>query len=312
MPRCSCMWMMSITILASCLVMTGAAYALTISSPYKMGSLMIFPLIDTTGDRDTFISISNSHYSHVSVTCWYRSTNDDNAGFSFELETYDTAFFSAKTGDGTITATSFDDFLGELKCWAVSFSGEQQISWNYLQGNAQIVDLESSWGYNSWNFAANKPRGKPVGKAGMLRLSGLNGGYDAMPKYLFFTVPSGLEDAEVTLILGKQDFRQDRETFYSKANFSYSRGRTSGHHCVEIWSQMTINPALLGNFKVQGIGSKVCDLQFHLAPGTTQYAPLLGVIEARKKQSLFGIMPIGLGADGSGFIRWDSAELSPE
>jgi hypothetical protein len=133
-----------------------------------------------------------------------------------------------------------------------------------------------------------------------------------MPKYLSFNLPTTVTGAEVTLIAGKQDLRQDRDQTYSKAKFYYSKGSTSGTQCLENWVQTAIGKAVLGSFKVQGIASTVCDRLYNKPYGTTQNAPLLGVIEARRNTAVYGIMPTGSGADPTGYILWDAEGTVPE
>jgi hypothetical protein len=291
------------------------SFALSVCSPYKSGSLLIFPLIDVSGDTDTVISITNEYFYGVNVTCRYRSTEDEVAGVTFLIEPRETVWFSAKTGDGSVPAPLALGEKGELKCWAVSASGDKQISWNYLEGFAEIIDSGPdglSWGYSSWNFAADRPRGQSVGSGGEIRLSGLPGEYDAMPRYLSFNVSKTLTTAKPTLIVGKQDLKQDRDNTYSKAKFNYSKGNTSGTKCIENMVQATIPARNLSSFKVQGIASTVCDNEFEKPFGTTQNAPLLGVLEARRGKAVFGIMPVGVGSDGSGYILWDVDPSTPE
>jgi hypothetical protein len=288
------------------------SFAVSVGSPYKSGSLLIFPLIDTSGDTDTVISISNDFYYGVDIACRYRSISDEVAGVNFFIEGRETAWFSMKTGEGSIPAQSVPGEKGELKCWAVDALGSEQISWNYLQGFAQIIADDSGWGYSSWNFAADQLRGHSVAPPGEIRLSGAKGEYDAMPKYLSFNIPKTLDEAKPTLILGRQDLRQDRNNNYSKAKFNYTRLSTSGTECIENMVQTTIPLRVLGSFKVQGIASTVCDKQFKKPSGTTQNAPLLGVLEAHRGKSVFGIMPVGVGFDGSGYILWDAGDSTPE
>ena len=283
-------------------------FALTVGSPYKPGSVMIFPLIDGSPGADTVIAITNGFSQGVDVACRYRTVSDELGGGSFFISRYDTAWFRVTSGKGSVSMPVSIAEKGELKCWAVSPGGDAQISWNYLQGIAQVSNSAGVWGYSSWNFATEKKRGESVGKAGIIKLSGLPNEYDAMPSYLQFIVPGTVTDAIITLALGKEDLTQDRQKIYSKAKFYYSRGgtSTSGQQCIENWLQTSIPRSSLGSFKVQGIASTVCDNQFGQPGGTTQNSPLLGVLEAHMNQAVFGIMPIGVGINGSGYILWDA------
>jgi hypothetical protein len=55
-------------------------FALTAGSPYKPGSVMIFPLIDGSKGADTVIAITNGFYQGVDVACRYRTVTDDVGG----------------------------------------------------------------------------------------------------------------------------------------------------------------------------------------------------------------------------------------
>jgi hypothetical protein len=296
------------------LALSSGTMAAPVGSPNKSGSLLIFPLIDISGDRDTEISITNSHYYGVEVACRYRSSSDELSGANFHIRGRETVWFSAATGDGSVLSPLITGAIGELSCWAVDAAGAEQISWNYLQGYAEIFDLAGvDWGYSSWNFAADQTRGKPVGDGGEIMLSGMPGEYDAMPRYLSFNISKSTTEAKVALSTGKQDFRQEHNRSYSKAKFEYTRIITSSTDCIEDMVQTTLRPNVIGSFRVQGIASTVCDKQFKKPYGTTQNAPLLGVLEARRNSAVFGIMPVGVGSDGSGYIFWDTdVEPVPE
>jgi len=285
-------------------------FALTVGSPYKPGSVLIFPLIDGSSGADTVIAITNGFSQGVDVACRYRTVSDELGGGSFFIGRNATAWFSVRSGKGSVSIPVYIADKGELKCWAVSPGGDAQISWNYLQGIAQVSNSGGVWGYSSWNFATEKKRGESVGKAGTIKLSGLPNEYDAMPSYLQFIVPGTVTDAIITLALGKQDLTQDGQNIYSKAKFYYSRGgtSTSGQQCIENWLQTSIPRSSIGGFKVQGIASTICDTQFGQDPGTTQNSPLLAVLEAHMNQAVFGIMPIGVGINGSGYILWDAED----
>jgi hypothetical protein len=293
--------------------MPASSHALSVGSPYKMGSLLVFPLVDGSEGADTEVTITNASSSGVNVACMSRSVWDEPTGTVFFMRPRETVWFSAQTGEGSVGAPLSPGEKGEMKCWAVSPSGNAQISWNYLQGFAQITDSQGrGWGYSSWNFAADQPRGASVGQPGVIRLSGLPGEYDAMPKYLSFNIPTGATQTKITLVLGKQDFRQDNSSVYSKAKFTYSRNGTSSTQCIRNWVQTTLPKSAVGGAKAQGIASTVCDTQFFKPFGTTQNSPLLGVLEVRKKQGVFGITPVGSGADGSGYILWDADYLEQQ
>lgn len=285
--------------------------ALTVGNTSKNGSLLVFPLVDGTVGTDTVIYLTNVYYYEVMVACYYRSSSDEVSGGIIKLPADDMIWFSLTKG---VSSPISIDGKGEMKCWAVDPSGSQQISWNYLQGFAQITDGGSSWGYPSWNFAANQVRGQPVGEAGRIELSGLAGAYDAMPGSLSFSVPGAVTVATQALVLGKDDLRQDRENIYSKAKFRFklNKGTTSGTQCIKDQLHTSIDKRMMRNIKVQGIASTVCDKEFGIPARTTQNSPLIGVIKVRLNSYVFAIMPNGVGADGSGYILWDADDSGVE
>jgi hypothetical protein len=292
------------------LTLPASSFALSVGHPCKMGSVLIFPLVDGSEGTDTEVTITNTYSFGVNVACFSRSVPGKLAGNVFFIGSRKTVWFRVQSGEGSILAPLSPGDKGELKCWAVNSSGTAQISWNYLQGFAEITDSTGrTWGYNSWNFAADQPRGASVGQAGLIKLSGSPGEYDAMPKYLSFNIPNGVTETKVTLVLGKEDFRQDGENAYSKAKFTYNPGATSSTQCIRDWVQTTIRRSMVGSATVQGIASTVCDTEFHKPAGTTQNSPLLAVLEVHKKKGVFGIMPIGVGSDGTGYILWDANDF---
>ena len=301
-------------ILLGLLAVPASGFALTVGNPSKNGSLLVFPLVDVTGGNDAVIAITNTFYATVNLACYYHSHSGDVAGAIFAIDATKTAWFSLKTGVGSMQSPLYITGMGDMKCWAVNEAGSQQISWNYLQGFAEIANSAGTWGYTSWNFAANKARGEPVGEPGVIKLSGLPDEYDAMPKMLQFTVPGTVSQATLTLVLGKEDVTQDREKIYSKATFRYAAWGSTGTKCIDHQVQTGISSAMLGSFRVQGIASTVCDTEFKIPKKTTQNSPLLGVLQGRSKisGSSYGIMPSGSGADGSGYILWEPDFEVPE
>jgi len=291
--------------LLALLALPTGAYALSVGNPSKSGSVIIFPLVDLTADNDTVISISQEMYYDVNVFCQYRTESDEVGGSVFTIGPRETVWFSLKTGDGSIPAPFTLSERGEVKCWAVNDAGSEQISWNYLQGYAEIFNAVGYWAYSSWNFAADQPRGASVGEPGEIRLTGLPGGYDAMPKYLRFSVSGKVTEATVSLVLGKQDMRQDHDNNYSKAKFSYTKYGTTSTYCLKDLGQTSIRKSVLGAFRVQGVASTVCDVQFGLPAKTTKNSPLLGVLQIKRNGSHSAVLPVGMGADGSGYILWD-------
>jgi hypothetical protein len=214
---------------AAVAVMSGSAFAV---SPYgntnQKGSLLIFPLIDITGTRDTLIRITNDYSRSVSLKCFYQTTDPSNYrkkyrnDFTFDLtktqpghwwarsgsSTGDTNLpqrvraFSPLTAAGPAGADGTVGYIkanrGELKCWAVDEERGTQVSHNHLVGSATVLDDESgqAFEYNAFSFQAlpiNGIPGTPVSTPGRLVLNGTVGNYDQVPKAALgnFTPVSG-------------------------------------------------------------------------------------------------------------------------
>jgi len=151
----------------------------------KEGSLLVWPLIQTNGDNETYIVITNSTAGSkisddtdmmVNIKCYWeaRAFPYDHSGdycplndMIFQLSLKNPLIFKASDGtnlDGVGFVPGIGkDMKGMLKCWAVSPSDINQISWNHLSGYAIIVEpdsqdpppLTSAWKYSAWRFAAN-------------------------------------------------------------------------------------------------------------------------------------------------------------
>jgi hypothetical protein len=223
----------------------------------KKGSLLIFPkIITSTFGVDTIITIGNDYPAAVSVKCYWMDIDQKSWDFVFSLTANQPAWFSAKTGQGSIDVAGFgEEKEGELKCWAIKVlpdpnnpggTIENQIAWNDLYGTALTIfaisspPIATSWEYNAYAFAArNIARGLPVGDPGTLLLNGsfVDPGYDACPAYLIFNFfaqddrfPTGsgglgnglgfpVGSTDLALVPCKQDFRQDSGPICSKVKF---------------------------------------------------------------------------------------------
>jgi hypothetical protein len=160
----------------------------------QKGSLLVFPLIDTSEGRDTLIMLSNDNTKPIWVKCYYgeytgyyytKPTKD----FEFKVTKNHPFYWYASSGEGSVKLPSFpDDYTGtgELKCWATTKGGADQIKWNHLSGVAKVVDggVGQSWEYSAYGFycrgtANNQPCG-PV--AGRIDLNGSV--YDKCPRYI--------------------------------------------------------------------------------------------------------------------------------
>ena len=148
----------------------------------KEGSLLIWPLIDTTNDNETYIVITNSTGGGnetqdrlVNIKCFwevreypYVEGAGDYCPLSdaiFYLSRNNPLIFRASDGnslDGIgLVPPIGKDMKGMLKCWAVSPNDTNQIAWNHLSGYGIVLrpgDAEpkkSALKYSAWRFAAN-------------------------------------------------------------------------------------------------------------------------------------------------------------
>lgn len=206
------------------------------------------------------------------------------------------------TGPGPNLITSHPKFndlalrtVGELKCWAVN-GGNRQIRHNFLSGNAVVIDHRdgTASGYNSWNFRANTVAdGAGVGTAGTLLLNGAQ--YDTCPIRLSGAFsPTHSRDGIVLASNGRgrhkgpffsrpeifisgctQDFRQDRDFYFTKLAFdvydSLENNHDGAYHCTNSWTGVALDEidnlfeifsretvGKVGRFEVVGIPSVEC------------------------------------------------------
>lgn len=157
----------------------------------KEGSLLVWPLIQTNGGNETYIVITNSNAGGnssseeewdelVNLKCYWETREVDANGNAEGNVCYlDNAVFPLsinnplifRASDGLNLANDEDlgvpgigpEKKGILKCWVVSNSVTNQISWNHLSGYAIIVHPEpgpktSAFKYPAWRFAANVVR----------------------------------------------------------------------------------------------------------------------------------------------------------
>jgi hypothetical protein len=235
---------------------TSAYAAQNVANTSQKGSLLVFPLIDVSGDNNTVIRLANDANVQVDVKCYYVNGTKFRRDFLFKLTKKQAISFDARSGSSDVLGNlppfptdigafpnitvppgivrPADPFRGELICFAVNPAGSTQISHNHLSGTATVgndalpVDqvLLSSFEYNSWNFTARAvARGAQVGAVpGRLDLTGVAGAYDACPAYnivhLSPTIGPFLEtqfiDQRIGVSLCAQDLRQDYIPHYTK------------------------------------------------------------------------------------------------
>lgn len=331
-----------------------AMAASNVANVTQQGSVLIFPKIDVSGDKDTLVSISNGNSLPVYIKCYWVDSAQEWHDFMFELTAYQPIKFSAKYGLSLeapipITVPPFPAELGELKCWAVNNTGDQQIRWNFLTGSAKVVDYgySNAYEYNAWSFAARNPggaTGSVVGAGGNILLNGVD--YDACPKYFLGNfVSSGagygfFKDTDLTVVPCKEDVRQLRTPTYTKVKFDiwnenevYYSGATQ---CIKCWfdgylskisSKFTYKSlhTAAARFRAYGVtDDALCRTKLNDKTLTTVATPLIGLLVEHLDFG-FGVnaaeAPIvattastgfGSGTDSTGFIKWDPLALPEE
>jgi hypothetical protein len=270
-----------IIFLAAVLFVLGWAvstFAVTADTTHK-GSLLIYPKIDVSeyqrGFTDTYIFLSNDGPSAVDVKCyWVRGDNQDFTDFQFSLSKYQEYDFSATFGGFNYTVQvppwPFEAYRkGFLACFAVANNGATAANWNYLYGNAWVVDFcnNTAYSYPAWSFrvvsgatgsaptALTLPVPAPIGgstDAGLsLPLDGVT--YTSCPAQLAFNFPleggmlgspfKGVND--LTLLPCKQDLRQDHNITKTKLQFdiwnTFETKFTNAWACSNCWWDLFLN-----------------------------------------------------------------------
>lgn len=309
----------------------------------QQGSVLIYPKVDASVGRDTFIFISNNDDEEVYVKCYWVDAAQQVRDTLFKLTGNQPIVFNAETGKGfnpldpLVTISPFKPPLGpvgELKCWASNSEGDEQINYNHLTGSAKVIDYRRgfSYEYNAWIFRALVgAEGASVGVPGVILLNGAE--YEACPGFLkanFLAAGAVLNtapaiqvlDNDVTLVPCYQDLRQDRLPTYTKAEFYVWNENESffsgAYQCMKCWFEGFLSRQLtqgkeiftydyLGTtaarFMVTGVKSTVC------LPVASQMAtPLVGVVTEflRFGNRVVTSASTGFGHEaGPGTILWD-------
>ena len=322
-------------IAAAIALSAGPAFAL-VGNGTKQGSLLIFPSVTVESGKDTAIEISNDQFSPVHVQCFYVNEWKGRAYFDFDLSSKATASWtvgtrvadgeniapavfpnyagkSANAGFWTPVGTSGD--RGELICFAVDASDQNQISFNHLSGTATILDTVNHFAmrYNSYDFAAlrsaliGEADNIVVGTPGTLILDGNGPGtYDACPVYNTTSfMPNGATlgdlhtfDNTLSVVSCNQDLRQDFNLHITKLKFdvwnSHQASFGGAFACVDSVASLDLQngtPGLVnGNnfevstlrfadaqYRVQGVASTQCQGSNGLQ---SENVPLLGIATA--------------------------------
>lgn len=323
--------MVALIMAFSIAILSSVCPAQTVTDTTKLGSLLIWPKIVTASTSganvDTLVMFHNSSTSAIDVKCYWESKRTtyapypnwayadcDTPDFQFRLTGNQPAVFSAKTGEhlfGAIIPKSppiapfGSDEIGLLKCWAVDAGAEHQISWNFLKGEAIIVDYinGSAWEYNAYRFAATPSQRAYVGTTpGKLALNGTTD-YDACPSYILFDFLAQSENvsSDLTLVPCAQNLKQEGTSTITKATFTIWNENevkyTGAHQCMHCFLEWPLDsfkiPQDTGKIKpftrarlhtnaarmrVQGLASKLC--QGSGVPGQDD-TPLLGVLDTK-------------------------------
>lgn len=155
-----------------------AQTAVTIADTTHKGSILIYPKIDVSYGKDTFVWLSNDGPSPVNVDCYWVTGSDWVGGpsdpanaqipFSFliSLSAFQEFNFSSAYGGETLVTTAspfpgpqYETYKGYLACVAViseNVTVPQPANYNYLYGKAWVVDYTNNvaYSYPAWSFRA--------------------------------------------------------------------------------------------------------------------------------------------------------------
>jgi hypothetical protein len=236
-----------------------------VTSVSKRGSLLIYPKINTftSSERnvDTIVTIANDAASASWVKCYWMDSTQAAWDFEFKLTANMPAWFSAKTGVGSVDVSEFgDNKTGELKCWAVDIDppapavSEVAVKFNFLYGSAIIIESlphTAAFEYQAWAFAVNTAQA--FSTAGPLNLNGAE--YDNCPGYLVYNFFSADEESTEPLFTAdgsvlslspcQQDLRQDKTPVCTKAKFDIWNENeaklTGAYQCVKCWFESELD-----------------------------------------------------------------------
>jgi hypothetical protein len=232
-----------------------------VANTSQKGSVLVFPRITVQADGDTFIEISNDQNSPVNVECFYVNEEKGRDDFSFVISANGTVSWDVKTlagdhvtpnifptGTPVPTPPGFAPEVatrGELICFAVNSTGQNQVAFNHLYGTATVLRLDDTtddrqprlaYKYNAWSFKAWTAGGAlpadytPIGTGGAIQLLGFSattGFYDACPAFNNATfMPNGATLGNIATIQNtligvtcNQDLRQDFIPRWTKLDF---------------------------------------------------------------------------------------------
>ncbi|KFI20211.1 hypothetical protein IB75_03640 [Nitrosococcus oceani C-27] len=119
------------TVVAASLLST-SALALDRGNTSEKGSLLVFPNVDVSGDRNTIIRIQNDYSDSVSLKCYWKNGTKFFTDFQIELTKFQPIWISAKDGKGTYNVPPFPTFTNQayLDNIGVGYKGPEKNSIN--------------------------------------------------------------------------------------------------------------------------------------------------------------------------------------
>lgn len=329
------------------------SYSQTVADNTKLGSLLVYPKVLTKYGFDTLIMMTNDSNTAVNVKCYweiYDGSSCENMDFQFKLTPKHAISFWASDGttDTTKPGAGFsalgDNALAALKCWAVNASATQQISHNFLKGEAIITDYtgesgESAAQHNAWRYAANASRGTFMGTPGEIILSGAPGAYDASPNYLIGHFISETDNATnvLTLVPMIENLKQEGFDTTTKATFTIWNENevkfTGAHQCytclldkdlsdIKIGTRSMFDRTRLktdyGRFRVQSAFSRLCTGSFRptgVVPAVGTLAQKIVTDKGNRVADWVSTNLTTAGKNTLGYVYWDpgyDAEEKPK
>jgi len=284
-------------------MLSTSAFAMTqMANDSNKGSLLIYPRIEADryevnsvdgmgGGRDTLITLTNDSTQAVRLKCYYASSDEMATPFSgdpkklkhkrdFTIDLTHNQPISWWAGSGDAVKSSgklpdqvappFEYGAGELKCWAVTVTGDSELHYNHLYGTASLIDYRSMQAaeYTAVAFQAigdQSLTGTALGSPGELLLDNVE--YDGGPVMLLGNFqPYDFAGAKtrVTLASLNQDLRQNFTPTVTKLTWTFwnqdEMNRTGNHWCANSWFETTL-PTIDSSYYSLGTASAYFRIQ---------------------------------------------------
>ena len=241
------------------MVWTVAASAETVGYAGKQGSLLIFPAVDG------FVQIQNHGTSRVYIKCVEMGTDGPgDVGNEFLVKSGHSVTYPSDIAEYTTPAPALD-------CFTIKYTadGTELRPYNYMTGSQYY---KGGW-RPAWGFAANTPLSYVHGE---IPMTGLQGGYDAFPKYLHYAWPLAVDAtkarASMTLFVSSQNMDQNRQPVLTKGEIYYQESAIKTDACVPTHKVFGLKtyPYLGQNVRSAGWQILRQVLRFAWAPQTNQ------------------------------------------